>query len=210
MKLLDVLHRLVPVTAAFCTAHAALGATFNRDSLVVPDSAKFTVTQKDYPGLTNPNPRGWYYKCANVVLAKDGTLVASFQVSDNHTSLTSYVMVARSKDGGRTWGEYQSIAHSNVWVEQGVWVVPQMSVLRDGRIVIVCDWGQRHPGQGMPMLSDWQKADRGMSNHIFWSSDHGKTWTKAEKIDDVGGEPGYVEEFSDGTLAYTRTSSASR
>jgi hypothetical protein len=193
---------------AFATAQVAGAATFNRDSLVVPNPAKFTVTPKDYPGLTNPNPRGWYYKCANVVLAKDGSLVACWQLSDNHTSLTSHIMVARSTDGGRTWGDYQPIAHSSVWVEQGVWVVPQMSVLRDGRLVIVCDWGQRHPGQNMPMLSDWQKPDRGMSNHLFWSSDNGRTWTKGEKIDNVGGEPGYVVEFTDGTLAFTRTSSA--
>ena len=50
---------------------------FHRDPLAISDAQKFTVTQKDYPGLTNPNPRGWYYKCANVVLARDGTLVAS-------------------------------------------------------------------------------------------------------------------------------------
>lgn len=187
---------------------ALLSAAFNRDSIVVPEDRKFTVTQKEYPGLTNPNPRGWYYKCANIVLAKDGALVACWQISDNHTSLMSHLMSARSTDGGRTWGGYQVLASGNVWEHQGIWVVPQMSVLRDGRIVIVSDWGQRHPGQDMPMLVQWQKPNRGMSNHMLWSSDHGKTWTKPEKVDDVGGEPGYVREFSDGTLAFTRTSSA--
>lgn len=180
---------------------------FHRDELSVPESSKFTVTLKDYPGLTNPNPHGWYYKCANVVLAADGALVASFQVSDNHTSLLSYIMVARSADGGRTWTGHRTIAHASVWTDRAIWVVPQMSVLKDGRIVIVCDRGQRSPSQNMPMLSDWQKPDRGMSNWIFWSSDHGRTWTKGEKIDAVGGEPGYIIELNDGTLAYTRTSS---
>jgi hypothetical protein len=181
---------------------------FHRDSLAVPESQKFTVTQKDYPGLTNPNPRGWYYKCANIVHAQDGALVACWQISDNHTSLMSYIMVARSTDGGKTWGGYKTIAESNVWVQHGIWVVPQMSILRDGRIVIVSDWGQRHPGQDMPMLAHWQKPNRGMSNHMFWSSDHGRTWTGPQKVDEVGGEPGYILEFSDGTLAFTRTSSA--
>ena len=85
---------------------AVLPAAFNRDSIVVPEDRKFTVTQKEYPGLTNPNPRGWYYKCANIVLAKDGSLVACWQISDNHTSLMSHLMAARSTDGGRTWGAY--------------------------------------------------------------------------------------------------------
>ncbi len=187
---------------------ATVGVTFNRDSLVVPESAKVTVSTDNYPGITNPNPRGgWYYKCANIVLAADGSLVASWQLSDNHVSIMSHIMVARSTDGGKTWGEYQSIAEADVWTDHSVYVVPQMSVLRDGRIVIISDWGKRHPGQDFPMLAHWQKPDRGMANFIFWSEDNGKTWTKPEKIDDVGGEPGYILEMSDGTLAYTRTSS---
>ena len=190
-----------------CAAPLAAAAGFNRDSLAVAESAKFTVTPKNYPGLTNPNRRGWYYKCANIVLAKDGSLVAAWQLSDQHTSLTSWIMTARSVDGGKNWTEFQSISHADVWEDLAIWVVPQMSVLRDGRIVIVCDRGQRGPSQSFPMLSDWQKPDRGMSNWMFWSSDHGRTWTKGEKVDSVGGEPGYVLELSDGTLAYTRTSS---
>ncbi len=207
MKPLSPLLPFALLCLGMFTTFAWAAPTFHRDELAVPDSAKFTVTLNDYPGLTNPNPRGWYYKCANVVLAADGALVASFQVSDNHTSLLSYIMVARSADGGRTWTGHRTIAHASVWTDRAIWVVPQMCVLKDGRIVIVCDRGQRSPSQNMPMLSDWQKPDRGMSNWIFWSSDHGRTWTTGEKIDSVGGEPGYVLEQSDGTLAYTRTSS---
>ncbi len=206
--MIHVFFRLLLLSGmSVCATVAAADARFPRDSLAVAASAKFTVTLKDYPGLQNPNPRGWYYKCANIVLAQDGSLVASWQLSDQHTSLTSWIMTARSSDGGKTWGEYQTIARANVWEDLAIWVVPQMSVLRDGRIVIVCDRGQRGPNQSFPMLSDWQKSDRGMSNWIFWSSDHGRTWTKGEKVDAVGGEPGYVVETVDGTLAFTRTSS---
>ena len=44
-----------------------------------------------------------------------------------------------------------------------------------------------------------------MSNHLFWSSDNGKTWSGPHRIDEWGGEPGYIAELSDGTLVYTRT-----
>ncbi|MBI5688911.1 MAG: exo-alpha-sialidase [Verrucomicrobia bacterium] len=172
----------------------------------MPESAKSTVTRDEYPGLPTP-ARGWYYKCANVVRARDGSLVACWQLSDQHTSTTSWLMVARSADGGRTWGGHQVISHSSAQEHGWVWVVPQMSVLGDGRLVIVCDRGQRNPGQNWPMLSDWQKPGRGMANWIFWSSDHGRTWSAGAKVDDVGGEPGYVLELTDGTLAFTRTSS---
>lgn len=191
----------------WCGMGVGAAAEFNRDSLSVPDSAKFTVSAPDYPGLENPNPRGWYYKCANVVLARDGALVACWQLSDQHTSLTSFIMAARSTDEGRTWGDYQVISKANVWENRAVWVVPQMSVLRDGRIVIICDRGQRTPGQDWPMLSDWQKPGRGMSNWLFWSADDGKTWSRGAKVDAVGGEPGYIIELADGALAYTRSSS---
>jgi hypothetical protein len=184
-----------------------LPAAFHRDSMAVPESAKFTVTPRDYPGLINPNPRGWYYKCANVVRAKDGSLVAAWQLSDQHTSLTTWLMSARSTDGGRTWGEYQVIDHASVWKNHKVWVVPQMGVLADGRILMVVDGGDRGPQENWPMLAQWQQPDRGMWNYVFWSADNGKTWSKGEKIDDVGGEPGYPIELSDGTIAFTRTSS---
>jgi hypothetical protein len=201
-------HRLLPRLVAFVLLSApALAAGFNRDSLAIADTAKVTVTPNAYPGLQSPNPRGWYYKCANVVTTKNGDLVACWQLSDNHTSLTSNIVVARSTDGGKTWRDYQAIAHADVWAEHAVWVVPQMSILRDGRIVIVCDRGERTPGQDMPMLSAWQKKERGMWNYAWWSADNGKTWTKGDQVDDVGGEPGYVLELSDGALAYTRTSS---
>jgi hypothetical protein len=194
---------LTPLLVAPLTA-----ANFHRDSLAIPESAKVTVSSSEYDGITNPNPAGgWYYKCANVVAAANSDLVACWQVSDSHTSVLSYLMVARSTDGGHTWGDYHVISKSDVWNEGGIWVVPQMSVLHDGRIVIISDWGQRRSHQHFPMLAHWQKPDRGMSNHVFWSDDHGRTWSAGEKIDDIGGEPSYILELADGTLAYTRTSS---
>ena len=204
---LSVIRACAWLAALGLTVDSVAAASFPRDSLAVAEAAKFTVTRDDYPGLPSPTSRGWYYKCANIVAAKDGSLVACWQLSDQHTSHTSWLMVARSTDGGRAWGEHKIISHASAAEHGAIWVVPQMSILRDGRIVIVCDRGQRRPGESFPMLSDWQKPGRGMSNWAFWSADHGRTWSAGEKIDAVGGEPGYVLELSDGTLAFTRTSS---
>jgi len=62
-------------------------------------------------------------------------------------------MTARFEDGGRTWGDHQVISEKNVWEDGEVWVVPQMSVLSDGRLVMVADLGDRG------MNEDWPNDD---------------------------------------------------
>lgn len=201
-------YRFIPAFAFVVVAglSSALAAPFHRDPLRVPESQKFTVSLPDYP-LHNPNPRGWYNSVANVVAARDGHLVAVYRLSDNHTALQTYIMTARSADGGRTWTGHRVIASANVWEHERAWVAPQMSILSDGRIVVICDQGHRDPGDEWPMLVRWQKPDRGMWNYLFWSDDNGVTWSEPQKVDDVGGEPGYIFEMADGTIGYTRTSS---
>ena len=108
----------------------------------IPDEKKFTVAgPNDYPPeFRCPNPRGWYHSVANVAATPQG-LVAVYRLSDSHTAVYTHIMVAYSKDGGRTWEGHRSISHRNVWEHHRVWVAPQLSRLRDGRLVIVVDIG---------------------------------------------------------------------
>jgi hypothetical protein len=202
---LSLFAAILPAAGTVSTLQAA---SFHRDSPVIPAAQKITVSLSAYPGFSQVNPRGWYHHAATVVTARNGSLVACYRLADNHTLLTSDIFIAYSHDGGRSWTGHHSIAHADVWVNHAVWVAPQLSVLRDGRMLIISDLGKRLPGQNHPMLSDWQKPDRGMANYLFWSEDNGKTWSAPQKFDDVGAEPGYIVELSDGTLAFTRTSSA--
>lgn len=174
----------------------------------LPESCKFTIADQEArpAGLVSPNPRGFYHSVVGVVETSRG-LLACYRLSDNHTALSTHIVVADSRDGGRTWTGHRSIAHCNVWEHQAVWVAPQISRLRDGRLVILVDRGHRHPGSSWPMLTVWQQPDRGMSNWLLWSRDEGLSWSEPARIDEVGGEPSYIVELSDGTLAFTRTES---
>ena len=172
----------------------------------VPDDRKFVIADQNcYPAdLVCPNPRGWYHSVANVVSTPAG-LVAVYRLSDSHSAVSTHIMVAYSSDRGRTWHGHRSISSRNVWEHHSVWVAPQLSRLRDGRLVIICDQGHRTSGDDWPRLAFWQRPPRGMANFLFWSHDHGRTWSEPVQCDDVGGEPGYVADLSDGTLVYTRT-----
>lgn len=178
--------------------------TGNRRS--IPNDRKHTIADDaTYPkGFHRPRPRGWYHSVVNVCDTPEG-LVCVYRLSDSHTAVYTHIMVAYSNDGGTTWTGHHSIAHSNVWEQQAVWVAPQLSRLRDGRLVIICDRGHRTSHDDWPMITVWQRPPRGMANYLFWSEDNGKTWSEGVKIDDVGGEPSYITELSDGTLVFTRT-----
>ena len=180
--------------------------TFSHEMQVFPDSLKFDVARDPVPADDAPSKQGWYYSVAGVASTPDG-LVAVYRKSDFHTALTTDIMVAYSADKGRTWTGHHSIAHADVWNERAVWIAPQLSRLKDGRLVIICDLGHRTTKDDWPMLSHWQKPNRGMANYLFWSEDYGKTWDGPHLTDQVGGEPGYITELADGTLLYTRTQS---
>jgi hypothetical protein len=176
----------------------------------IPQSKKFTIAEHStYPADFHcPNPRGWYHSVANVEETPDG-LVAVYRLSDSHTAVYTHIMVAYSTDGGRNWEGHHSISRKNAWEHHRVWVAPQLSRLRDGRLVIICDLAHRTSHDDWPPLTRWQKnPPRGMWNYLFWSDDNGKTWSDPVVCDDVGGEPGYITELGDGTLVYTRTESA--
>jgi len=184
-----------------------LAHAFRHEMRVLSDNHKFTIADNNALTISeSPSKLGWYYSVVGVVNTPTG-LVASYRRSDFHTAVLTDIMIAYSSDGGKSWHGHHSIAHGDVWNELGCWVAPQISRLSDGRLVILSDFGHRRSGNDWPMLAKWQFPPRGMSNHLWWSEDDGKTWTGPIQVDDVGGEPGYITETDNGVLLYTRTES---
>jgi len=73
--------------------------------------------------------------------------------------------IYRTKDGGKTWTGHRSLSHRNAWEHQRVWFAPQMSRLKDGRLVIIADLGHRTSHDNWPMLTQGHKPNRRCGNY---------------------------------------------
>ena len=163
---------------------------------VVPPSDRFTVRAEP----------GFYMHSAGVE-AFGNELVCTYRRSDEHIASEADIWCARSGDGGRTWTDHKRISRLGWEPDKASWVAPQLSRTRDGRLLLLVDRGEKTSKFDWPMLAQWQLPPRGMSNWLLVSKDRGRTWEGPRKIDDVGGEPGYIVQLSNGTLVYTRTES---
>ncbi|WP_127586363.1 sialidase family protein [Paenibacillus koleovorans] len=170
-----------------------MGGTIRKQMLQIPDANKHLVAFEE----------GVYISFPGVAKTKDG-LVCSYLRSDSHKKKTTDIMIARSEDGGLTWTDHQVIAHADVYEQGCIYVVPRINALSNGRLVMICDKGQRTPNGKFYKLSTWV-LNKEMVNELFWSLDNGITWDGPYEIDNVGGEPEYIQELSNGTLMFTRT-----
>jgi hypothetical protein len=147
-----------------------------------------------------------YHHSAGIVSTQEG-LVCIYRTSDQHIASWVNINMARSRDGGRTWQDHRVLSETSFAKDRATWVAPQTSQLRDGRIAVLVDRGEKHSPFDWPALSQWQMPDHGMSNWLLTSADHGATWEGPRKVDDIGGEPSYIISEAAGPLLYTRTDS---
>jgi hypothetical protein len=189
--------KLTRRTALGCLGAAAHGAPARAQGM-----RELTAADR----VTIRAEQGWYMHSAGVVAIGD-ELVCTYRRSDEHIASHVEVWCTRSRDGGRTWTDHQMITKLAWEPDRACWVAPQLNRTRDGSLLLIIDRGEKKSKFDWPMLSQWQMQDRGMSNWLLVSRDRGRTWTAPRKIDEVGGEPGYIVELSNGTWMYTRTNS---
>jgi hypothetical protein len=145
---------------------------------------------------------GMYISFPGIARAREW-LVVCYLRTDKHLRTKTDIMIARSLDGGRTWIDHRSIAYTDAFAQGSVYVVPRINALADGRLVVICDRGLRNPQTDFQYLSTWV-YNKEMWNELFWSHDDGLTWEGPQRIDDVGGEPEYIQQLSNGSLMFTR------
>lgn len=163
----------------------------------LPETSRVTIREE----------ADWYMHSAGVCTVGN-EIVATYRRSDEHIASYVEVWCCRSRDGGRTWSDHKLLTKLGWDTDKAAWVAPQLGKTRDGILLLLIDRGEKTSKWDWPMLSQWQQPPRGMSNWLMTSRDGGRTWDGPRKIDNVGGEPGYIIELSNGSWMYTRTDSA--
>ena len=160
--------------------------------------------QRASPSATEDD---WYMHSVGVAVLGN-EVVCTYRRSDEHIASMAEVWCCRSMNGGRTWTDHKLVSKLGWEPDRACWIAPQLNKTKDGTLVLIIDRGEKISKFDWPMLSQWQMKPRGMSNWIMTSPDNGHTWDGPRKIDDVGGEPSYMVELSNGDWMYTRTDSA--
>jgi len=135
---------------------------------------------------------GRFTKNPDAVALPDGRLLAVYADVDSHWAEGMIrLTLIESADRGATWSLAGVIAESDRSVREPHWVTPRITLLSDGRLVVICD------RDDYEHCHEYQES----GNYIWWSSDLGKTWSAPENTGIPGIEPDRVVELPGGRLA---------
>lgn len=123
---------------------------------------------------------------ADLIKLKNGELLLMAREGTEHISNDGDVILLRSKDDGKTWGERQVIAGiKDLDEREGCGIQ-----LRDGTIVVgifynnLYDADGVYKGKGKPPTT--APGLNGLGAYIISSSDDGHTWSKPKNVDTKG------------------------
>jgi hypothetical protein len=148
-----------------------------------------TVIDKVFEVWRSPDR---FTKNPDVVQVPDGRLVLVYSDTDRHWSEINQVLtVLESSDLGASWSKLAEPGEAVLAAGDERLVTPRLSVLSDGRLVVIVDHDDfTHFHENQPP-----------GNWIFWSSDSGRTWSPPQDCGIAGFEPDRIMELSDGRLA---------
>lgn len=132
------------------------------------------------------------FRIPAIVTAPDGSLIAfaearrAFEDAFCHDDGSIDLVMRRSTDGGKTWGEMQTVLSGDPWGrDQGA--------TRGNPVPIVVDEGE-HAGR-IVLLSTWNVEGSRAERRPFvqYSDDSGHTWSEAEDLTEQL-KPGFPDE----------------
>ena len=148
---------------------------------------------EDVPGAVEDIWRipGRFTKNPDIIQFPSGRMMLVFCDDDAHWSQEiSRITTLESADGGQIWGNPRVIAETDRRKGAERWITPRISLLRDGRVMVICDHDDyAHVHEDQP------------SGIWLWESkDEGCTWSAPRLTGIPGIEPDRIVELADGTL----------
>ena len=135
-----------------------------------------------------------FTKNPDLIRFPSGKLMLVFCDCDKHwPEESSRITTLESSDGGATWGNPRVVAEALIGQGEERWLTPRLSLLRSGRLVIVCDHDDY----------TYYHIDRPSGVWIWFSDDAGATWSEPRHTTIPGIEPDRVVELADGALITT-------
>ncbi|HEX2036602.1 MAG TPA: sialidase family protein [Chloroflexota bacterium] len=134
-----------------------------------------------------------YCAFPDVALTASGRLVCTYRECDGHVSrVFSRIVVRTSDDQGQTWSAPRTLVHHDSGAGPEGWMVwncPRVRRLRDGRLVLICDW--------VPRGADSRERAAEAEHFLWWSADEGETWDGPQAVE-VRDAPGAVSGSQEG------------
>jgi sialidase-1 len=123
-----------------------------------------------------------YEAFPDIILLPSGKLICVFLECKHHADRSySRVVYTVSSDRGRTWSKKFPLSE----VDSG-WNCPRISLLNDGRVVIICDKGAGEKDIKLRKLYMW------------YSDDEGKKWSEKIELPIPGFVPDKLKELKNG------------
>ena len=139
---------------------------------------------------------------ADLIKLKNGELLLMWREGTEHVSVDGDVVMVRSKDGGRTWGDRQVIAGIEGLDEREGCGLQ----LSDGTIVVGVFFNKFYYPNGnyMPTPERQARLDKpgqtDLGSYIITSKDNGRSWSKANYIKTAGMPYSSVEGPTDAPI----------
>ena len=140
---------------------------------------KYTISRED----------SIYEAFPDVALTPSGKLVCVFAECTHHADRSyTRIVLTESTDRGRTWTPKQPLAEPTNGLPV-FWNCPRLTLLRDGRLVIVVDKLFAAEGSASP---------QDCRNYLFFSEDEGLTWSDPVETPILGIVPDRLLELDSG------------
>ena len=134
---------------------------------------------------------GRFTKNPDIVRFPSGRMMMVFCDDDSHwAQQITRITTLESTDDGKKWGNPRVVAETDRRKGEERWLTPRITLLRDGRVIMLCDH------------DDYAHVHEDQTSGIWqWESkDQGRTWSAARLTGIPGIEPDRVMELADGTL----------